>query len=110
MLRLPILISSLILSSLPAQAGMLPAFDSEALCMDVAGTSARQELVMYGCMDFQDRMRKEISLRWDRLPVYVQRLLRQSRRSDRRLLEAQDLHRQGRQGRGCRGAHALNRS
>ena len=65
MLRLPILISLLILSSLPAQAGMLPAFDSEALCMDVAGTSAKQELVMYGCMDFQDRMRKEISLRWE---------------------------------------------
>jgi hypothetical protein len=72
MLRLPILVSSLILSSLPARAGMLPAFDSEALCMDVAGTSVRQEIVMYGCMDFQDRMRKEISLRWDRLPVYVQ--------------------------------------
>ena len=72
MLRLPILVSSLILSSLPAHAGMLPAFDSEALCMDVAGTSVRQEIVMYGCMDFQDRMRKEISLRWDRLPVYVQ--------------------------------------
>ena len=72
MLRLPILITSLILSSLPAQAGMLPAFDSEALCMDVAGTSAKQELVMYGCMDFQDRMRKEIALRWDRLPVFVQ--------------------------------------
>jgi hypothetical protein len=72
MLRLPILISTLILSSFPAQAGMLPAFDSEALCMDVAGTSARQELVMYGCMDFQDRMRKEISLRWNGLPDYVQ--------------------------------------
>jgi hypothetical protein len=40
---------------------MLPAFDSEALCTDVAGTSARQELSVYGCMDFQDRMRKEIS-------------------------------------------------
>lgn len=72
MLRLPILISALILSSFPAQAGMLPAFDSESLCMDVAGTSVRQEIVMYGCMDFQDRMRKEISLRWNGLPVYVQ--------------------------------------
>ena len=72
MLRLPILISSLILTTFPARAGMVPAFDSEALCMDVAGTSVRQEIVMYGCMDFQDRMRKEISLRWDRLPVHVQ--------------------------------------
>ena len=65
---------------------------------------------MYGCMDFQDRMRKEISLRWDRLPVYVQDSCAKAAEDDRRLLEAEDLHRQGRQGRGGRGAHALNRS
>jgi hypothetical protein len=72
MLRFPIFASALFVALPLAHAGTLPAFDSEALCMDVAGTSARQELVMYGCMDFQDRMRKEISLRWDRLPVSVQ--------------------------------------
>jgi len=72
MLRFLTFTSALVLGLPLAHAGTLPVFDSEALCMDVAGTSARQELVMYGCMDFQDRMRKEIALRWDRLPVFVQ--------------------------------------
>ena len=72
MLRFPVFTSALVLGLPLAYAGMLPAFDAEAICLDLAGTSARQELAMRGCLDFQDRMRKEIALRWDGLPAYVQ--------------------------------------
>jgi hypothetical protein len=51
---------------------MLPAYDSEAICADVAGGSARQELIMRGCLDFQERTRKEIALTWDSVPASVQ--------------------------------------
>jgi hypothetical protein len=73
----PILASALMISapivSVPlAHAEMLPAYDSEAICADVAGTSAKQELIMRGCLDFQERTRKEIALAWDKVPVPVQ--------------------------------------
>ena len=72
MRRIPLLASALILSAPLAHAEMLPAYDSEAICADVAGSSARQELIMRGCLDFQERTRKEIALAWDKLPVPVQ--------------------------------------
>jgi hypothetical protein len=68
----PVLISALVLGASLAHAEMLPAYDAEAICADVAGTSARQEMIMRGCLDFQERTRKEISLVWDKLPLPVQ--------------------------------------
>ena len=49
---------------------------------------------MRGCLDFQQRTRKEIALTWDNVPASVQEILRQGGRSERRLLAAQILHRQ----------------
>lgn len=72
MRRIPLLASALMLAAPLAHAEMLPAYDSEAICADVAGGSARQELIMRGCLDFQERTRKEIALAWDKLPVPVQ--------------------------------------
>jgi len=77
MRRIPLLASALmvsapILAAPMAHAEMLPAYDPEAICADVAGGSARQELIMRGCLDFQERTRKEIALAWDKLPVPVQ--------------------------------------
>jgi hypothetical protein len=67
----PLLASALMVSAPLAHAEMLPAYDSEAICADVAGGSARQELIMRGCLDFQERTRKEIALAWDKVPVPV---------------------------------------
>jgi hypothetical protein len=72
MRRIPLLASALMAVAPLAHAEMLPAYDSEAICADVAGGSARQELIMRGCLDFQERTRKEIALAWDKLPVPVQ--------------------------------------
>jgi hypothetical protein len=72
MRRILLLASVLMAVSPLAHAEMLPAYDSEAICADVAGGSARQELIMRGCLDFQERTRKEIALAWDKLPVPVQ--------------------------------------
>jgi hypothetical protein len=72
MLRFPILALTLIFSAPSAHAEMLPAYDSEAICSDIAGTSAKQELIMRGCLDFQERIRKEVALTWETLPAPVQ--------------------------------------
>ena len=72
MRHFPILALALISYASSAQAEMLPAYDSEAICADVAGGSARQELIMRGCLDFQERTRKEIALTWDSVPASVQ--------------------------------------
>ena len=72
MLRSLTLTSMLVLALSPARAGTMPAYDTEVVCSDLAGTSANQDVVMRGCLDFQERLRKEIALAWDRLPVYVQ--------------------------------------
>lgn len=72
MLRFPILATALIFAAALAHAEMLPAYDPEAICAAVAGGAARQELIMRGCLDFQERTRKEIALAWDKLPVPVQ--------------------------------------
>ncbi len=95
MLRFPTLILALMLGLPLAHAGMLPVYDAEAICSDLAGTSAKQEVVMRGCLDFQERMRKDVALTWDGLPGSVQELLRQGGRGERRLLAAQILHRPG---------------
>lgn len=55
-----------------ALAEMLPAYDMQTMCGDLAGTSIRQEMVMRGCLDFQERMRKEVALAWDKVPPPVQ--------------------------------------
>src|SRR5690349_5710748 len=55
-----------------ARAEMLPSYDPQVLCSDLAGTSIRQDMIMRGCLDFQERMRKEVSLSWDKLPAAVQ--------------------------------------
>lgn len=55
-----------------ALAEMLPAYDMQTMCGDLAGTSIRQEMVMRGCLDFQERMRKEVALAWDKVPAPVQ--------------------------------------
>jgi hypothetical protein len=72
MLRFPILASALLFAVSLAHAEMLPAYDPEAICAAVAGGAVRQELIMRGCIDFQERTRKEIALAWDKLPVPVQ--------------------------------------
>ncbi len=72
MLRFPILALALIFSAPSAHAEMLPTYDSEAICSDVAGTSAKQELIMRGCLDFQERIRKEVAPTWETLPAPVQ--------------------------------------
>ena len=69
---LPILALALISCASSVHAEMLPAYDSEALCADVAGASARQELIMRGCLDFQERIRKEVALTWESVPATVQ--------------------------------------
>jgi hypothetical protein len=55
-----------------AAAETLPAYDPETICSDLAGTSVRQEMIMRGCLDFQERMRKEVALAWDKVPAPVQ--------------------------------------
>jgi hypothetical protein len=72
MLRFITLTMALITAPSLAHAGPMPAYDPEVICSDLAGTSAKQELVMLGCLDFQDRIRKEIGFAWDQLPVTVQ--------------------------------------
>jgi hypothetical protein len=72
MLRFPILALALVASTPLARAEMLPAYDSEAICADIAGGSARQELIMRGCLDFQERTRKEVALTWEAVPASVQ--------------------------------------
>jgi hypothetical protein len=72
MLRFPLLGSALIFAASLAHAEMLPAYDPEAICAAVAGGAARQELIMRGCLDFQERTRKEIALAWDKIPGPVQ--------------------------------------
>lgn len=72
MLRFLILGSTLICGISLAQAEMLPVYDPEAICAAVAGSSARQELIMRGCLDFQERTRKEVALAWDKVPLLVQ--------------------------------------
>lgn len=74
MRRFPILALALMLGLPAAHAGMLPAYDAEVICSDLAGTSVKQEVVMRGCLDFQERMRNEVALAWDRLPVPVQEI------------------------------------
>ena len=72
MQRFPILALALMFGLPAAHAEMLPAYDPEVICSDLAGTSAKQDEVMRGCLDFQERTRKEIALAWDKLPVPVQ--------------------------------------
>jgi hypothetical protein len=71
-LRFPILALALVASTPSARAEVLPACDSEAICADIAGGSARQKLIMRGCLDFQQRTRKEVALTWENVPVPVQ--------------------------------------
>jgi hypothetical protein len=68
----PILAVGWLIAMPTATAEMLPAYDPLEICSYVAGTSARQELIMRGCLDFQERTRKEVSLVWDKLPQPVQ--------------------------------------
>jgi hypothetical protein len=70
MLRL-ITATAFILIYSAARAGGLPAYDTEAVCEDLAGTSAKQQLVMRGCLDFEERTKKEVALAWDGLPESV---------------------------------------
>ena len=55
-----------------ARAEMLPAYDPLTICESIAGGSARQEMIMRGCLDWQERTRKEVALLWDKVPVPVQ--------------------------------------
>jgi hypothetical protein len=55
-----------------AQAEMLPAYDPLTICEAIAGGSARQEMIMRGCLDWQERTRKEVALAWDKVPGPVQ--------------------------------------
>ena len=72
MQRLPILALALMFGLPAAHAEMLPAYDPEVICSDLAGTSTKQDEVMRGCLDFQERMRKEVALAWDKVPAPVQ--------------------------------------
>ena len=58
--------------ALAAHAEMLPAYDPLMICEAIAGSSARPEMIMRGCLDFQERTRKEIALLWDKVPEPVQ--------------------------------------
>jgi hypothetical protein len=55
-----------------ARAEMLPAYDPLTICESIAGGAARQEMIMRGCLDWQERTRKEIALLWDKVPEPVQ--------------------------------------
>ena len=55
-----------------ARAEMLPAYDPLMICEAIAGSSARPEMIMRGCLDWQERTRKEIALAWDKVPGSVQ--------------------------------------
>jgi hypothetical protein len=57
---------------LAAQAEMLPAYDPVMVCGAIAGSSARPEMIMRGCLDWQERTRKEVALAWDKVPGPVQ--------------------------------------
>jgi hypothetical protein len=72
MRHFPILAFGLLIAAPAAHGEMLPAYDPLEICEYIAGTSARQELIMRGCLDFQERTRKEVSLVWDQLPQPVQ--------------------------------------
>jgi hypothetical protein len=50
-----ITMTALMLTFSVAHAGELPNYDIEAACEDLAGTSAKQQLVMRGCLDFEAR-------------------------------------------------------
>jgi hypothetical protein len=73
MRRLVVLLAALA-AVLPfsARADVLPAYDPLTICESVAGSSARQEMIMRGCLFFQERMRKEVALVWDEVPSLVQ--------------------------------------
>jgi hypothetical protein len=72
LLRFLTVTMALVLGASLARAGALPTYDIETACEDLAGTSAKQELVMRGCLDFEERTRKEIALAWDTLSDDVQ--------------------------------------
>jgi hypothetical protein len=72
MLRFLTIAIALIFAPSLARAGGIPAYDTEAVCADLADTSAKQEVVMRGCLDFQERVRNQIALAWDKVPVSVQ--------------------------------------
>jgi hypothetical protein len=72
MLRFLSLTLALIFGLSVAHAETLPAYNPEVICSDLASSSAKQEVVMRGCLDFQERMRKEVALAWDKLPAPVQ--------------------------------------
>ena len=67
-----LILTALVLVLSPASAGTMPAYDTEQVCADHAGTSARQELVMRGCLDFEERTRHEIAAAWDKVSADVQ--------------------------------------
>ncbi len=67
-----LILTALVLVLSPAGAGTMPAYDTEQVCADLAGTSARQELVMRGCLDFEERTRHEIAAAWDKVSADVQ--------------------------------------
>jgi hypothetical protein len=55
-----------------AGAETLPAYDPLMICEAIAGSSARPEMIMRGCLDWQERTRKEIALLWNDVPEPVQ--------------------------------------
>lgn len=74
MRHVPVLAFCLMIAAPAAvRAEMLPAYDPLEICEYIAGTSARQELIVRGCLDFQERTRKEVSLVWDKVPQPVQK-------------------------------------
>lgn len=73
MRHLPVLLLALPLCApMAAQAEMIPAYDPLVICEAIAGSSARQEMIMRGCLFLQERMRKEVALVWDKVPSPVQ--------------------------------------
>lgn len=72
MRHVPILVLTFVFG-LPAaaQAEMLPTYDPMTICETIAGSSTRQELIMRGCLDFQERIRKQVALEWDTVPEPV---------------------------------------
>ncbi len=74
MRHLPVLLVLVLVLCAPkaAKAEILPAYDPLIICEAIAGSSARQEMIMRGCLFLQERMRKEVALVWDKVPSPVQ--------------------------------------
>jgi hypothetical protein len=72
MLRSSLFTLALLIAMPAALAEPLPVYESENVCLDVAGEAINHELILRGCMDLQQRTKSELELYWGSLPMSVQ--------------------------------------